>query len=85
MFFKYNTDVQCICDYLIQNFISIGDLSQKKVCTIRLLKIQYSLKSGIASSYVTGSGQASLDKLLIAAKRTLNMHQNFLIMLQFDI
>ena len=31
------------------------------------------------------SGQASLDKLPIAAKRTLNMRQNFLTILRLDI
>ena len=39
----------------------------------------------VISRYVRRSGQASLEKLMIAAKCTLNMHKSFSIILRFDI
>ena len=69
-----------------KSFISIGCLSQRKGLHNLFAEDPNSLKSGVNSSYVKeGPGQASLDKLPIAAKRTLNMHQNFSIILRFDI
>ena len=73
-------DIILICNALLiilcKSFISIGYLSE-----------QLGLHSLFAKDprYVEGSGQASLDKLPIAAKRTLNMHQNFSMILRFDI